>query len=254
MMAIKALVVDDEPLAREELSYLLAETGRVEVAGTAANGEEALAAAAALRPDCVFLDVQMPGLDGFAVAAHLAELPHPPAVVFVTAYDEYALRAFEVHAMDYLLKPVDTRRLARSVQRVAQLLQHPAQAAERLEGFLARVKGSAVRRLPLEKDGRVRLVPPEQVYLAYSIEHGSRVRLDDGDFETRFTLQELESRLAAGPFVRVHRQYLVNLERVREFVPWFNGTASLVMGDRQRSQVPVSRTRLAAVRRHLGID
>lgn len=255
---LRAVVVDDESLAREELQFLLHNTGAVEVVGVAATGEEALRLVAALHPDVVFLDVQMPVLDGFQVAAGLLEAERPPMVVFATAYDEYALKAFEVHALDYLLKPLEPARVNRTVKRLQELAGSEARETalgRRLEDFLAQLQRPATPpRLPLEREGRVVLVSPGELLFAYADRRGSRVRTATEEFATALTLRQLEEKLSGGEFVRVHRHYLVNLERVREFIPWPGGTASLVLADKNRTHVPVSRQRVAEVRARLGLQ
>lgn len=253
---LRAVVVDDEPLARDELAHLLAGTGRVQVVGEAASGEEALDVAARLRPDVVFLDVQMPGQDGFAVAGALLAWPQRPQVVFVTAYDEYALKAFEYHAVDYLLKPVDPQRLARTVAHLQRTLAAgEAGTLERLEAFLARVEGARrPARVPVEREGRVLLLAPGEILYAAAAGEGALVRTASGEYRTAMTLQQLEARLEPYGFLRVHRQYLVNLEKVREFVPWFSGTALLVLGEKPRIEVPVARREVRRVRQALGLE
>lgn len=255
---LRALVVDDEPLARDELAYLLEASGQVEVVGQAESGAEALALAAHLQPDLAFLDVQMPGMDGFAVAEALLAAPGPvPRVIFCTAYDQFALRAFEVHAVDYLLKPVDPSRLHRALRNVQGRLVEAALPAEaRLAEFLARLEGDRRPvRIPVEGDGRIRLIDPREVLCASAAEDGTTLCTARQEFRCSQTLQDLENRLAGLGFARVHRQHLVNLEHVREYVPWFSGTAMVVVGEgRHRREVPVARSQVKRVRELLGLE
>lgn len=252
---LRALVVDDEALARDELAYMLEGTGRIEVVGQAESGEEALAQVLRLRPAVVFLDVQMPGKDGFGVAADLLALGgEVPAVVFCTAYDQYALRAFEYHALDYLLKPVDPQRLHRAVLHIERTLAAGHSSLERLEAFLSRVEGSRrPARIPAEKDGRILLLTPGEVLYAVAAAEGTTLRTAAGEFRCGLNLQELEQRLESFGFLRVHRQYLANMEKVREFVPWFSGTAVVVVGEKPRLEVPVARSQVRRVREVLGL-
>jgi DNA-binding LytR/AlgR family response regulator len=255
-VSFTAVVVDDELLARDELSYLLEQTGRVKVVAGASSGAEALRAAADQNPDVLFLDVQMPEMSGFDVARRLLGNESPPMLVFATAYDEYALQAFEVSAVDYLLKPFDPSRVRRAVERLEALLRNrqPGVDLGRLEEFLARVHGARpLQRLALEQNGRTVLVSPSDVLYASSAETGTRVATAQGEFHTPLPLQDLADRLRSGNFSRVHRQYLVNLERVAEFIPWPGGTGSLVLNDRAKSQVPVARTQVRRVKELLGI-
>lgn len=248
-MSLSALVVDDERLARDELVYLLERSGRVGRVREAASGKAALSEVERDRPDVVFLDVQMPEMDGFAVAQALLRLPQPPAIVFATAYDDYALKAFEVHAADYLLKPLDPTRVARCVER---LDAQPHQATlSRLDELLRCLKGPGpIRRVPLEGNGKTVLVSPADVLYASTGTPETIVVTSQGEYTSSLTLQELEARL--GPsFLRVHRQYLVNMERVKEFIPYPGGTASVGLG--AKLQVPVARTQVRRVKELLGL-
>lgn len=249
-MSLSLLVVDDEALARDELIYLIKQCGRDVAVHEAESGPEALAEVARLRPNVVFLDVQMPEMDGFAVAQALLGLPEPPAIVFATAYDDYAIKAFEIHAADYLLKPLDPARVAECV---ARLEQRPDRASiGRLDELLRSLKGPVpIRRIPLDGNGRTVLVNPNEILYASSGESDTIVVTTQGEFTTSLNLQALEERL--GPaFLRVHRQYIANLERVREFIPYPGGTASVGLG--ARVQVPVARTQVRRVKRLLGLE
>jgi len=253
-VSFSALVVDDELMARDELTFLLERTGMVRVVGEASCGSEALQAIARHRPDVLFLDVQMPEMDGFDVAKALLDQPSPPVIVFVTAYDEYALQAFEVHAVDYLLKPLDPARVERSVTRIGRWLAQPGrETLDRLEQFLNRVAGPRLlQRIPLDGDGRTVLVSPGEILYASSGPNATIVVAAQGEYTTSLSLQELEERLGHENFLRVHRQYLANMEKVREFIPFPGGTASLAMGTRY--QVPVARTQVKRVKELLGLD
>lgn len=200
---IRALIVDDEPHAREELEALLQETGAFKVVGSCANAIEALQGIRRERPDVLFLDIQMPVIGGFELLAMIDEavMPH---VVFVTAYDEYALKAFEEKTLDYLLKPVDRDRLARTVAKLHQALDSPAQPI---------YATPPVERIPCLRGSRIKLVPAGDVEAVRSDLAGVHVVTSEGEFFTELTLKVLEDR--AGLF-RCHKQYLVNLERVDE--------------------------------------
>ncbi len=253
-MTFSALVVDDELLARDELTFLLERTGKVRVVGEAASGSEAVEAVTSFRPDVVFLDVQMPEMDGIDVANVLLRDPAPPAIVFATAYDEYALQAFEVHAVDYLLKPLDPSRVERCVSRLERWLTQPSrESMYRLDQFLKRVAGPRLlQRIPLDGDGRTILVSPGEILYASSGPNATIVVAAQGEYTTSLSLQELEDRVGQESFLRVHRQYLANMEKVREFIPFPGGTASLAIGSRR--QVPVARTQVKRVKEMLGLD
>lgn len=249
-MGLSVLVVDDELLARDELVYLLRQSGRVERIAEAESGPQALAEVARHRPDVVFLDVQMPEMDGFAVAQALLVLPDPPAIVFATAYDDYAVKAFEVHASDYLLKPLDPARVAACVARLER--RPDPSSLSRLGDLLNSLKGPGpIRRIPLDGNGRTVLVNPADVLYASTGEHDCIVVTTQGEYTTSLKLQELEQRL--GPaFLRVHRQYIANMERVREFIPYPGGTASVALD--ARVHVPVSRNQVRRVKQMLGLS
>ena len=226
MPGISVLVVDDEPLARERLRTLLEEEADVTVVGECASGRAAVRAIQERRPDLVFLDIQMPGIDGFGVLEALGP-SRAPAIVFVTAYDQYALKAFEVHALDYLLKPFDRERFAATLDRARAAVQlraggtHDAGLAALLAEFAARRR--AADRLLVRSGGKERLIPVEEVDWFEAA--GNYVRLHVGRERhlLRETMCHLETRLDAERFVRIHRSTIVNLARVQEMEPYFHG-------------------------------
>jgi two-component system LytT family response regulator len=263
---LRCLIVDDEPLARERLRLLLGESGApVEVVGEAATGAEALERTAALAPDVLFLDIEMPGLDGFDVV-DLLDPAARPAVVFVTAYDAYAVRAFDVAAADYLTKPVRPARLRETLAR----LRTPADrrdADRRLDALLD-APPPAPGAPPLERltlstgqhlwvlgaDDILRFEAEQKLTVAVPFPHAdpTRGRLASGRLRATvdFTLDALEARLDAARFLRVHRSVIVNARAVRELVPWFSGTYRIRLAD--GAEVPLARRRVAAVRALLG--
>lgn len=250
-MSPRALIVDDEAPARAELRYLLEELGEVQVVGEATNGEEAMLLLSSLEYDLVLLDVRMPGGSGLELAARLRELERPPQVIFTTAYPDHAVEAFDLAAADYLVKPFDAERLRRAVQRS---LRAPAERTTE-SGPRPAYPPPAVRplvRIPVQRGGRTMLVDGAAIIYA-AAEHGySSLKLADERLLATLSLNELERRLQ-GHFFRVHRSYLVNLDQVRELVPDFKGALVLVMGDRQRSRVEVSRRHARELRRRFGM-
>jgi two-component system, LytTR family, response regulator len=242
---IRALIVDDEVLGRRGVRTLLAEDGGFEVVGEARNGKEAITAIAAQRPDVVFLDVQMPGLDGFAVIQRVG-VAHMPLVVFVTAHDEHALRAFDVQAIDYLVKPFDRERFAMTTARVKKYLTNRSPAAEeqRLTGLLAKVvpRDGAVgyaERFLVKKEGSMIVVRAGDVEWVEA--EGNYVRLHTltGAHLMTETMQGIEEQLDPKVFARVHRSAIVRLDAIREIQPWFNGGLVLLL--RTGAKVQVSR-------------
>ena len=273
-MPISALIIDDEQLAREELRYLLNAVGGVEVVGEGANGIEAVNLIEECRPDLVFLDVQMPGLDGFAVLQRLMERHHAktgtggeaaavplPQIVFATAYDQYAVRAFDVNAVDYLLKPFDQLRVAQALERVKGRLAGGAASAtspgtqsdfpieSHLDALLRLLHGpqGAARsnqpaKLVVQAQNRLLLVNQSEICFAAIDEGVIRVvtRSFEGQSKCR-TLEELMELLDPAHFWRAHRGFVVNIDQIREVVPWFKSTYQLRMNDKQQTEIPVSR-------------
>jgi two-component system, LytTR family, response regulator len=241
-MPLRALIVDDEPLARERIRALLAQDPDVSLAGECRNGKEAVKAIREERPDLVFLDVQMPGPDAFEVIQEVGPA-RMPAVVFVTAYDRYALKAFDVHAVDYLLKPFDAARFHEALRRArAQIHANGRAEAERKLAALIRELSAAsgIERLAVKSAGRVSFVGIDEI--DYVEACGNYVRLHCGGERhlMRETLSGLESRLPARRFARIHRSTLVNLDRIRELQPLFHGDWAVVL--RSGARLTLSRS------------
>jgi two-component system LytT family response regulator len=225
-MTCRVAIVDDEPLARERIRDLLAMHAGVEVAVECDDGIAAVAALDRLRPDAVFLDVQMPGLDGFDV---LAAIEHVPAVVFVTAYDEHALRAFDAHAVDYLLKPIDPRRFAVALARLRERLgQPPATDVRALAADLARQRGWSTR-LAVRSGGRIDLVLVADIHWIEAAGNYVAVHLEAAEYLLREPLKSLEARLDPATFVRIHRSVIANVERIARLEPIDHGEYLVTM-------------------------
>ncbi len=252
-MPIRALVVDDEPLARDELSYLLRQEPGIEVVGEAQDGQEAIEKVTALTPDVVFMDIDLRGDNGLDLARRFLVLPSPPRVVFATAYDQYALAAFEVQALDYIVKPFTSARVADTVRRlremapVAEPLPVGPVRADRLQPEPRRLE-----RLAVEEDERIVLIQPDSILFATREDRITLIRTEGRTYRSHISLQELEERLKEYPYFRPHRAYLVNAARIAEIHPWFNGAYELVMSDRDRSRIPVSRAAAKRLRELLG--
>ena len=257
-MRISALIVDDEQPARDELAFLLKSLPDVEVLGQGKNGVEALSLIRELTPQVVFLDVQMPGLDGFGVIKKLLERKaRLPFVVFVTAYDHYAVQAFEVNAIDYLLKPIARLRLEKAVARVRRELESSEPAAQKLDRLVQLVEERPLAqktKLLVKSGGRLVLVNSDDVIFA-SIEDGVITictRELEGQSNFR-TVEELQGNLDPNTFWRVHRSYLVNINRIKEVVPWFKSSYQLKMDDRKQTEIPVSRAQTRRLRELLNL-
>lgn len=235
-MSLKALIVDDEVPARSELRFVLDEVGGVEIVGEAADAVEALQLIKAVPYDVVFLDIDMPGLSGVQLAEVLAALERPPAVIFVTAHSEHAVKAFEVAATDYVVKPVEVDRLRQAIGRV-----QPAESAARVE------------RIPVEKAGRKLLVDVCDILYVMAKDDYSFLFTGAERYLSTLSLANMESRLEHHGFFRVHRRYLVNLAEVKAVEPMYGGTLLLTLKDTASTQVPVSRRRVPAVKKALGL-
>jgi two-component system LytT family response regulator len=236
---LRVLIVDDERLARDKLRRFLTEAAAVRVVGEAANGAEAVERIREKRPDVVFLDVQMPGMDGFDV---IEELPEEtlPAVVFVTAHDEYAIRAFEVEAIDYLLKPFDRLRLRQTLDRIRRQLQgDPGELIEKLRRLLGAGARRPIRRIAVRSGGRIQSVRVEEVHWLDAEDNYLRIHTGKAVHLIRGTLSELERRLDPEVFIRIHRSAIVKIESIREVESLFHGDYEVVL--RTGERLPVGR-------------
>jgi two-component system response regulator LytT len=247
---ISALVVDDEPLARNELTFLLKDFPEVDVIGTAGNGLEAVALIEDLEPDLVFLDVQMPGLDGLGVIQKLEENEIPmPRFVLATAYDSYAVQAFRLDALDYLLKPIEKERLAETILRARKEIQEKAPARTVSEAAPAQRSNFQRAKILVKSAGRNFIVDAQDVIYA-TIDDGLITvvtALIEGESNYR-TIEELQSNLDPETFWRVHRSYLVNINRIREVIPWFKSSYQIRMDDKKHTEIPVSRVQTKRLR------
>lgn len=248
---ISAVIVDDEQLARDELAFLLKDFADIEVVATAKNGLEAVRLIEDLEPDLVFLDVQMPGLDGLGVIGKLREKNVPlPHFILATAFDQYAVDAFRLEAMDYLLKPIEKERLTLTIERARRAIQekakdHPAEAAQ----------PPASRPVPqrtklLLRTGNRNFIIDSQDMVYATIDDGLITIVTttmEGQSNFR-TIEELQSNLDPDNFWRVHRSYLVNINRIREVIPWFKSSFQLKMDDKKQSEIPVSRMQTKRLR------
>ena len=274
-MTLKALIVDDEQLARDELQYLLGSIDDVEVVAQGKNGIEAIALVPRLEPDVVFLDVQMPGLDGFAVLRKLLEKSSPetlPQIIFATAFDKYAVRAFEVNAVDYLLKPFDRVRLEQALARVRARLQvaaqnsldtpaaprTPALSREQVDSLIRLIEqqsggtpnnGRSSSKIVVQAGTRMLLVDQKELCFAAIDEGVISVSTPtvEGQSKCR-TLEELLELLDPQIFWRAHRSYVVNINHIKEVVPWFKSSYQLRMNDRKNTEIPVSRAQTRRLR------
>ncbi len=245
---ISAILVDDEPLACDELAYLLKSYEDFEIGGMAHNGIEALRLIEELEPDVVFLDVQMPGMAGMDVIREVRERKgHVPHFILVTAFDQYAIEAFRLEAMDYLLKPVDSARLEESLERARRVVQDKSKAAPE-EPRDSRTQ--PYRTKLLVKSGNRNFIVDASEMIYATIDDGLITIVTttlEGQSNYR-TIEELQSNLDPDTFWRVHRSYLVNIHRIKEVIPWFKSTYQLRMDDKKQTEVPVSRVQTKRLR------
>lgn len=254
-MTINTIIVDDEKPARDELAFLLKGFPEINLIGQGKNGVEAVALIKEHLPDLVFLDVKMPGLDGFGVLKKLVErkmkMPH---VVFATAFDQYAVQAFDVSAVDYVLKPFDKGRLAKAINRARKMLETQTSATDRLEQLVnqlesSRQNSSPPAKLLVKSQQRLLLVDAED-FICASIQDGLiSVTARDVEGTSNYrTLEELNASLDSDGFWRPHRSFLVNIHHIKEVVPWFKSSYMLKMNDKKQTEIPVSRAQTKRLR------
>lgn len=257
---MKVLIVDDEWPARRELRGQLERFRGIQVVGEAASAPEALELIQAVPYDVVFLDIQMPGISGLELARRLQQQPGRPHVVFTTAYPQYAIDAVNLGAAGYLLKPFDEQVLSSVLRRVMGMRATPADGETPASRPPGRPSGTHADRaperfvrVPVERRGKILLVSPSEIVYATASDDRTIVKVGSDCLVCRFTLKELEDRLAPFGFLKVHRRFLVNLEKVREVVSYFKGSIALVTDDSERTEIPVSRALAPVVRERLGL-
>jgi DNA-binding LytR/AlgR family response regulator len=247
---VRALVVDDEPLVRSELVYALGRVADDLTIAESDNAAQALALLASEAFDVVFLDINLPGMNGLEAMTVINNLPRRPHVVFVTAYEKHALKAFELAATDYVVKPVSEARLAMTLQRIRNVTISSVAATGAI-GTTDRAPESG--RIPLEYEARTLLVRVDEIRYVHASGHVVNAKTLEHELRFRGSLSECASRLEPLGFLRVHRSYLVNPQRVVEIQPFFGGTHILRVDDRAGSDVPVSRSYMPTVRRAFGL-
>ena len=242
---MRVLVVDDEELARARIKELLAGIPGVEVAGEAENGLRAVELAGELEPDVIILDIQMPGMDGFEVVEALTRVP---LVIFATAFDEYAIKAFEVNSVDYLLKPISKERLGEAIERARSLLDDTPRLDDHMARLAGIIRSREVRRLPVMKGKKILLVDLDDIVWIGVEDELVFVHTASERYMMNATMAELESRLDPRVFFRSHRSSIVNLNHVKEIVPWFSGKYKIVVDDEKKSELVLSRARAKGLR------
>jgi len=244
-LALTAIIVDDEALARDEMRFLLEQEDGVELVGEASGGAEAVRLVGEKRPDLLFLDIQMPEMDGFQVIRRLLDLDRLPLVVFTTAFDQYAIRAFEVNAIDYLLKPVEKNRLEAAVEKARRVGPRPDEYVERVRRLAESIR-EVTRFLPrivIRRGEEVDLFDTEKVAMLFSSDRGVRAHTTEGDFLTNYgAIDEIEAQLDPALFLRLGADMVVNLRRIGRIVPWSGGHYVLTLLDAGGTEVTLSRS------------
>ena len=251
---IKTLIVDDEPLARSELKRFLEWESDFQVAGEAQTGEEAILAIRNLKPQVVFLDIHIPTLNGLEVAHILSEFQSPPVVVFVTAYDQYAIQAFEANALDYILKPYDEIRFKKVCERVRQALNHQPQAKEKLDSLKSYLEGGKPLKILGHKRNsrdRVFIHPNEVLYFHVELTEVTAHLVNGDEFLVNATLKSLFDMLDPRKFQQTNRAYIVNLDHVEKVRPLFSGNFELILKNVVHKPLPLSRRYAAKLRQFL---
>lgn len=262
---MRVLIADDERPARDELNYLLKKIEEIEVVGEAASGEEVLELVRELNPDVLFLDIQMPDASGIDIAQQMFVENINSAIVFVTAFDQYAVEAFAVNAIDYLLKPIHEERLDETISRLKRRIEsqkinprseefkeHEDASVEYLRklDMIYHTLNPTVHKLKVEENGRIYLIPGSEILYATIEERLVRVVTEQKSYLTNYSLSDLEGILGSS-FLRVHKSYLANVDKIDSIVPWFNNTYNLIMKDRY--EIPVSRTNMKSFRQRMGL-
>jgi two-component system response regulator LytT len=246
-MKIKVMVAEDERLAREELEYMLEDIEDLILCPSVTNGKELLNQYDEHLPDVVFLDIQMPELEGISVAKQWRARNSSPLIVFTTAYEEYAVEAFGLNATDYLLKPFSEERLEEALTRIRkeitrQTHNHNTEKNPALQEKREASKGTKMSKLLLDDGERLIVIDPKSVYYVMRDDRVVQIHTSDNIYPSKLTLQELEEKLSSFNFFRCHRSYLVNLNYIQEIVPWFNGAYNLTLKNIEKTKIPVSRS------------
>jgi two-component system LytT family response regulator len=255
-LVLRTLLVDDESQARKELRFLLQPFDDIQVIGEAANALEALELINNLNYAIIFLNIDMPGLNGIDLARQLQEKDDSPSVIFTTAHEEYACAAFQVNALDYLLKPIAGKRLGQAITKVRKFRGIPAPVrtnSKTAKNKTTDLTSKPLEVVPVEVRGKTILLRHDEIVYIYTDKDNVYVKTHKESYLTRFTLRDLELRFNSNNFFRSHRCYLVNMQRMRELIPYFNGTYAVVVDDHERSEIPVSRTQSRKLKNILGL-
>lgn len=246
-MSIKVIIIDDEYLSIRELSFLLSKISYITVVGKADCGTDGLHLIKELQPDLVFLDIQMPDMTGIQLSKVINELDTPCKIIFTTAYDQYAIEAFDVDAIDYILKPYEEERVIKAANKAKNIIQHHT-----IEPNKQPVNPTPFNKLSVLQDDTLILIDIEDILLIYTEDRNIYIKTKEETFHSNYSLQELEDKLREKGFFRTHRSYLVNLNKIKEISPWFNGSYIAIL-DGFDGEVPISRNNVKSFKEILGI-
>lgn len=249
---IKIIVVDDEKAAVDELAYMLSQYKDIQIISTFTDPKKALEAILIYDTDVIFLDISMPEMDGFVLAEAVLKLKEAPFIVFVTAYDEYAINAFEINAVDYLLKPVHEMRLDRTVQRIREKLEDKSEIQSNIKAMVKdRYVEHQSTKLPLWKNDRIYLVKPENIIYCTCSGGETFIYTHKNEFISTDSLNHFDEILSPYNFFRCHRNYLIQLDEIKEIIPWFNNTYAVKMNDHTEDSIPISRRKAKVFKERL---
>jgi len=251
MKNIKIVIVDDERIMAEEVKTMIVELyPDILIAGVCHDGKAALQMIAKLKPDIVFLDIEMPGLNGLQVAEQLVKLNEGPIIIFITAFDEFALKAFAVNAVDYILKPLDERDIQRVMEKVKKLLEYDK---KRLSVDAENpIKPRYMRKISVEKGDRMEIIDSENIQLIYAKDRLVFISMLDGEtYRAKLTLQDFESRLPPEKFFRCHRNYIININEIKQITTWFKKGYLLILKGPRDIEVPVGRAYVSKMKEYI---
>lgn len=252
LRTIRVMIVDDEEPARSELKYLLESFHEIEIVGEFSSGDAVINAISALNPHLIFMDIEMAGLNGIQTAEKMNATQIVPLLVFATAHEAFAVKAFDLNAVDYLLKPFSAKRVAKCIEKVRALLQEAVQTnSSKRAGELSAVPYS-LQKLAIEHNGKASVIDTKDIIAVYCAEGQLAIRTVNKCYYSNMSLQDFYSRLDEQLFFRTHRAYLVNIEKIREIIPWFNGTYNLIL-DGLIEEVPVSRQQVPKLKKIFGL-
>jgi DNA-binding LytR/AlgR family response regulator len=249
---IRVMIIDDEEPARSELRYLLGKFQEIDIVGEFSSGESALEAIPALNPHLAFMDIEMSGMNGMQTVEKINITSVVPLVVFATAHEEFAVKAFELNAVDYLLKPFSEKRVSKCIEKVRMLLAESTSSIVDKKRVSNKQLSYSLQKLAIENNGKASVINTKDIIAAYCTEGQLSIRTADKCYYSNMPLHDLQSRLDEHLFFRTHRAYLVNIEKIREIIPWFNGTYNLTL-EGLSEEIPVSRQQVPKLKKLFGL-